>query len=611
LFAIILLWGSIAQAHICVLTEKLHSEHFDPSVSSKSQPCALADAADGTTDDTINAEVSAQTDIELYVIFGQPTEAQLNLMGWTEKWSFDPTMVNPVGCDCRGDSGTIAEQQANPGSGTCPESGTACTHYPMIDTDPDSWLGPGSDFIANYVNKVDDSTYNIFTSPASIFSTTGNDNLNLTALVMENEYDEGGTVTDIVFSSDDTLVLDGDGCDLLSEACGGASIQKKLTTTFSVTQDPCYTGKASVSGSLSCKGSGDTCDDSTGPFTATFSYGLPTGCWYADGTTPYTPCEGKKVEITSSLGGTTTMTTAGTYSETITDSSSQLSYTIVGNSDSCQPSDATTGSNFGTVSAGPATCQCGVVPVIDLVEALDGPYIQSGKITVKFKVTLDPDLSLPGDVQEIKFYYLNDPAASAQEITIPVSELNSNGEFEAEIDGDFVISNTDIYYGVIVRDANNIEGSYPQTFDKDDVVGTAGTISGDDIIIDVVFKFIDGHEPYPNQFPFRAGGEQILKIWFQLNDTAEVTSRIYSLDGMLIRHLDDSTESLDSCSNDEPDSCNLCNYEEGCVWDGTTYEGGTHFVSNGLYIVNIHAFCTGDLFPGSTVDHTKGIVVMK
>ena len=122
--------------------------------------------------------------------------------------------------------------------------------------------------------------------------------------------------------------------------------------------------------------------------------------------------------------------------------------------------------------------------------------------------------------------------------------------------------------------------------------------------------FVPGSEPYPNQFPFRAGGNQVLKIWFQINDVATVQTRIYSLDGMLVRHLDDSSDSLDTCSASAPEKCNQCNSEEGCVWDGTTYEGGSHFVSNGMYIVNIHATCH-EAFPGGTIDYTKGIVVMK
>lgn len=131
-----------------------------------------------------------------------------------------------------------------------------------------------------------------------------------------------------------------------------------------------------------------------------------------------------------------------------------------------------------------------------------------------------------------------------------------------------------------------------------------------------------GAEPYPHQFPFRAGQDAagrklLLRTYFRLSDQADVTMRIYSLDGTLIRVLASTAQPLFACGECTTGTCpscgveNACKWDEGCVWDGTTYEGLGHFVANGMYIVNIHAVCNGTIFPGKTLDFTKGIVVMK
>jgi hypothetical protein len=133
------------------------------------------------------------------------------------------------------------------------------------------------------------------------------------------------------------------------------------------------------------------------------------------------------------------------------------------------------------------------------------------------------------------------------------------------------------------------------------------------------FDFLPGQEPYPNQFPFHANG-QVLKIFFALNCKGDATAQIYSMDGNMIRHLDyNASNTFDSCNSNSQSLCNMCtqygddNSKKGCLWDGTTFEGGTHYVANGMYIINIHATCTdaASPFKGSSMDYTKGVVVMK
>ncbi|HOX28670.1 MAG TPA: hypothetical protein PLQ76_05890, partial [bacterium] len=181
--------------------------------------------------------------------------------------------------------------------------------------------------------------------------------------------------------------------------------------------------------------------------------------------------------------------------------------------------------------------------------------------------------------------------------------------------GSAVKSGYDIAWGITIRSDDQQQSKYPvSTLDTTSAATLFSStdasnkqISGDNIIVGTAFGFVQGQEPYPNQFPFRAGGNQVLKINFQLNDNANTTTRIYSLDGTMIRALENSTLSIANCTSD----CNYCNSKEGCIWDGTSYEGGNHFVANGMYIFNIHAICTGNVFPNSSIDYTKGIVVMK
>lgn len=127
----------------------------------------------------------------------------------------------------------------------------------------------------------------------------------------------------------------------------------------------------------------------------------------------------------------------------------------------------------------------------------------------------------------------------------------------------------------------------------------------------------DIREPFPSSFPLRPAPHQSLRFYFKLSDTAAVTMRIYSLDGTLVRVIGNTVQPL-TCPACLPDqTCpvcavdNGCKWDEGCVWDGTNYQGLDHFVANGMYVVNIHATCTGTLFPGATIDFTRGIVIMK
>lgn len=255
--------------------------------------------------------------------------------------------------------------------------------------------------------------------------------------------------------------------------------------------------------------------------------------------------------------------------------------------------------------AGTATSfACGEVPQITASVSTTSP-LQGLPITITGTVT-DGDTAKDGASalpSSVTVYYVTGSGA-VKTVTAAVTVTGNTGTFSVQIPGTDVIEKTDIFWGVGTTDKTmGIEVFSPATFDKTNPAATGTKIDGSTIKVGTALEFAPGWLPYPNQMPFRAGGNQRLVIGFKINEIAAVTMRIYTTDGTLIRQIENS-------STDPETANNVCNWERGCSWDGTTYTG-KQLASNGLYIINIYAIGTGSNFANQTINYTKGIVVMK
>lgn len=614
--AILLLVSMSARADLCLLQQGQYTL--------TGTPCSTADTTDGTTDKVINMKVYTGTAYTFDVVFDQNGYiSKAAISGFQNKIKYDATILAD--------------------SATC--EGTACTK-PACTVDPDSKfsLNPCTLFSLNCCQKIFTSTDGlgagvyVWNQDAEL-GTPITDNI-VTARIEFKAIPTSasvGTIYDLVFDTGDasngTYVQTSDLCNVFGAVCtdsGGTNFpqQATMTTRLTVDEIPCFTGKPGAA-TLTCKGTPPACSTSAGDVVATLQYTLPSTCWKDDAASSL--CSNYGITFTdTALGGTITRhaSDANPYTYTITNGVGQnLSAVVIdGISDGCNSSSSYSSSNGGTATTNAASCTCGEVPKITLnpESFLTGTFIQSGPISVPFIVTLDSSLSLPSDIPSggLTLYYTNNSAASSYQTLDIRSTLQSSGVFTATIPGDYVVADTPIYFCVIARDSNTAEGKYPETCDITSVstlVSTAAVVPGENIIAGTRFWFIPGQEPYPNQFPFQPTEDVPLRIFFTLNDTpVNVTAQIYSLDGTLIRHLDyDATNSFTACTPSNSSKCNMCtqagsdNYQKGCIWDGTTYEGGNHFVANGMYIINIHAVSNGSAFRGSSFDYTKGLVVMK
>lgn len=670
--ALLLLWGAAAEAHLCILPATLDGSDISTKTynntawsaaaagtplplnlttpsSSTYEICVAADKADGLADGIINIQVApggTGAKLALDVVYGQATNTVNQIYASTEEWKYNPDkMSQPSTCICY------------PSSGTC-TGGDLCT-YPKVSQGEPLYFTSNlaGDFIDN-----DQDVPNVYiqVNQANLGSTlppAAKENHLLSTSIFWQTYADAETYTfefnialpvhtDILSWNDD----DQEDCKVLVTQCkgdGGIMANKQLAfkTKVTFTQPPCYTGKPGTA-TLTCPGQ-PGCTQTTGPAISTLNFTLPstvspkTGCYESDGTTVHTPCDGLKVEFVPPVAGGAAVTkdqsqNPFTENTTIDGTPTVGPVTIIGVSTSCADSDLGAGTNLGSVIAALANCQCGAAPVVSLSKPTEDQlpntkYAENSNISLEFTVTLDPALSSPDDVEEIVFYYTNDPGATSLQTYNPLPSLNSSGKFTAIIDKASVVEDAPIWFGVILRDSNQQYGYYPPTLelsvppvvaDLIDPVTGGFEIEGDQIFAgtqcDFVVRSDDSKAPYPSQFPYQAGS-QVLRIYFQVNDTASVSARIYMLDGTLIRHLDSnnamgiSQDNID-CSVSE---CNFCNDgsgkqqdDSGCIWDGTNYQGGNHTVANGMYIVNIHAVCT-DKFSGGVIDFTKGIVVMK
>jgi hypothetical protein len=247
---------------------------------------------------------------------------------------------------------------------------------------------------------------------------------------------------------------------------------------------------------------------------------------------------------------------------------------------------------------------CGSLPQIASAAVEGVSFLQGQPITIKGTVT-DDDTAKDGASAlptSVTLYYMSGSDTEWKTVTGTVTASGTTGSFTIQIPGEAVNEKQDIKWAVGVTDVTlGVAVDYPAGAVADDTL--ASSIDGNGILVGTALDFVQGKSPYPNQMPFRAGGNQRLVIGFKVNEIAAVTMRLYTPQGTLIRQIENST-------SDPQDANNVCNWEKGCSWDGTTYKG-TQLASNGLYIVNIYAVGTGANFGNQTINYTKGIVVMK
>jgi hypothetical protein len=376
----------------------------------------------------------------------------------------------------------------------------------------------------------------------------------------------------------------------------------KQPTAISMTQDNIncggdpITGTCDVDVTVTVPAMASGCEDGTGA-TVSCSTALPDGPGCTARTVTVTrtvPSAGAVGTADCGSGTTCTITDAG---QSISSTPTAFNYSAVAN---CTGGAALAKSAFAGTAKNFA---CGEVPEITASVTTTSP-LQGMSIKIQGTVT-DGDTATDGASAlptSVTLYYVSGTGA-VKTVTASVTVSGTSGSFQVEIPGTDVVENQNIYWGVGTTDSTmGIEVYSPATFDKTDPTTTGTAIDGTTIKVGTALEFAPGWLPFPNQMPFRAGGNQRLVIGFKINETA-VTMRIYTTDGNLIRQIENS-------STDPETANNVCNWEKGCSWDGTTYTG-KQLASNGLYIINIYAIGTGSNFANQTINYTKGIVVMK
>jgi hypothetical protein len=625
---LILLTGAAARANMCILPKNVDGVYKNDawtgntngfkftgagtggtvytgplSHSGKTDdPCSYADSLDGTPDDgIITLEFAPGQDIDLDLVVAQATDATFAFYTFSVKVGNDEAttyadLSDPPNCDCIPCDTKVSHQ--------CAVGQTKCDK-PVIGITPDL-DGSVSDFVTNWITN--DGT-NYFVINAATLADFVSTSFVAETITYANTFAADDTSTlffdGLASTPKKSYVADENSCYLTAASCSGGRKWVPPSTKINFVQPPCYTGKPTITG-LACNPT-SVCTQTppSGTAAAVMTFTNPTKCYTSSALTTETACVGTL--------GTKISGGAAIPSSPYTDDTKAIgdtaSYTIVGTS-GCSDSPE--------VDSAVVACNCGAPPVITMTSPASlatTKYIQGQDIKIVYHVEEDPDypdLALT----QLNFYYLTDTGAA---LPIPSTDLLTSiedGNVTATIPGkvqgsNFVLAGSNIYFGIIAADSNG-QTAFPPTLDISSVAlfatDTASIVPGTNIIIGSRFDFIEGNEPLPCQFPFRVGGDQVAKITFRTNDTGTVSARIYSLDGKLIRHLDSSTSAIGDCDH-SPTAVNVCNNTEGCVWDGTTYQGGSNFVAPGLYIFNIHAVCSGTAFPGGVIDYTKGIVI--
>lgn len=586
-------------------------------------PCLDADSADGATDDSIDLEFSVGSDIEMDVVYQQDPTDQYRILLFNYVMFYDTTNMSIGGAssgDCTPDPAGFFNDNmcifvGIPccGDGTGGDGSTPAVVNSYMNFAADKWPADGANFVLDQI----------------VFANTFSQGTDLYDLTFE---ETGAAPTDV-----GVVVGGSDTCGIFSgaEKCTDYSVtlQDIMTSKLSITTPPCFIG-APTTASVTCVGNAASClanasDMSLATADVTLSYTVSTQSCYETSTCDTASTTGSCAGVTSAnmgvnftdLDGTTALTNqqSGTYSDTTTvgNGTNKPSYTLTGvhTTNGCNTCSGTKGTK--TVTAATA-CACGDAPEIALTSTIDRTFYEGSDIKITYSITFDSDVDPTSSI--IKFYYTDDATQNAVEYTVTVatemSVSGSVGTLTVSIPKTYVTEDVDILFGLIVQDEIGLTGTYPTDFAVSSgkiASTTSSTILGSNIKAATAFAFDTGYEPYPNQFPFipAENGNNLLQIQFTLNAQSSVTMRIYTMDGRLVRQIDNSSTEIGTACTDE--NCNICQWETGCQWDGTDYQGGNNLVGNGMYIVNIHAVAIGDDndFRGEVVDYTKGIVVMR
>jgi len=634
----LILFCSAARADLCLLKS-------DASYTTGT-PCADADAADGTTDGIINLTIpNTEATLETMVVFdfNGATQDFDGIDQVTHKLYFSPnaSLSDAPACEgtaCTKPSCTMPEVRST-GSGFDYQDGADCAKK------YNSGAGDFPSGIYIYLSAIAMSTSamktNFRVSTISFKNGGAKDNVYTFKFDPTDAPDEM-TPTDIKSFGCSTFQTGGCPPNLPQQ-------QKMYETRITVTgvTITCTTTKPG-NPTLSCKGTPGTPSPGTGLCTpgtpavgeaaATLDYTLPSSCTKSDGSACTVDSTKSRIKFTSAgLGETDKILTGPSpYTKYIDVNTNIAAFTAKARVSTTDGLDCSESDDLNITGV---SCSCGKIPLVACEPLTNKACYKNQPLSIKFTLSdLDDSLLVsPGGALKptaipnngIVFYYVvGEGASSITQISNVRETLNlSDYTFTATIPGDKIVPDETIYFGVVVTtEGGTLTGRYPSSF-RTDTVSNFITDTNDagakitnckqgtsfDFAVDSTGQ---KQYPRPDRFPFHAGND-VLRMYFELNNSAIVSAQIYSLDGTLVRHLDYSTSKLSDCNNDQSDLCNMCtttlddNNRYGCIWDGTTYEGGSRWVANGLYIVNIHAVCTGDPFKGSTLDHTKGIVVIK
>ncbi len=624
-----------ARADLCLLKA-------DATVSDTM--CSAADAADGTTDNIIHLTVEdSEATLATKVFFDMRGKGGsfYGIDMINHKLSFSPNadLSSPDSCE-----------------------GTGCTTAPTCSM-------PEVPAVFDYQAASDCAKS--FSSgstafPAGIY-------INLGALAMGSGLtktttfvistitfaNEGASGTEYIFKFDPLDEPDGlSMTDVQSNMCSvfGASgctdlpQQVIYETRVTVTKPagPTCTTTAPTAPTISCKGTPGTPSSQTGYCTpgtpavgeaeAVMDFTLPTACTYSDSSTCNINSSTAQLTFTSADLSETdkvlTGSSADPYRKFVDVNTNIAAFTAVAQVTS---SDGTVCSVTSPITVSSVACSCGKLPKVTPSVAINSiTTYENQSVTIEFTLS-DLDDSLlqsaggplkPSAIPDggIILYYVVGTGATEikQDLDVRDTLDLSAKTFTVTIPGDALVAGEQFYLAVEVNATGGLTGRFPAAFRIDSVAnfiadtGTEATSKPIEESTNFDFAVEDGQKQYPrpDRYPFHAGND-VLRMYFKLNNKANVSAQIYSLDGTLVRHLDSSTSKLSDCTESNDDLCNMCTTTAdtenryGCIWDGTTYEGGTRYVANGLYIVNIHAICTAGPYKGSTIDHTKGIVVIK
>lgn len=570
-------------------------------------PCTTADNDDVVQDQNIEVSFAAGEDIIVDIVFEQKQDPaqQFPLEYFTYLMFYDTNYMEVSSCD-PDPAGFFADNMGEfLGIPYC-ENGRNPDDLPVV--------------VQNYMNFTGDN-YPI--DPANyLFDTVVFENFYSSS--QQNVYTFTFDTSGGAGTGADAHYNNTNSCPLFkktSKVCDGLGIEFHdiLTTSVSITIPPAITGPPK-SVSLSCRGIGG-CTANGGSAVAVLKYEIPDVCYVNNTCSAASElCENYGISFTDMDGNRQILSSSGEFSETV-NVGDTVQYRVRGVETNGYAADSTSLNGCsGVLTTNPVVCRCGDPPVIKLVSprlsefGSDSDVMYSAGKKIEFKFSLDdPDddlsVGLPDSITSLDFYYSNEEGGAAQRYT-PV-DLDTNGNFTAFIPGEYIKAGNKLYFGVVAVDYDGLETTYPDGFDPADVDAESSIVVSNIVDLPDYFGFVTGGEPYPSSFPFIVGDDRLLKIYFSLSEYADVSMRIYSMDGRVFNELYSGdieiSSGTETCSGN---ACNYCNWATGCQWDGKD-KNGKDYAGNGMYVVNINARSTGNNYGGQILDYTRGIVIMR